>query len=336
VGLQDRLAALDRRDRATVKWLLDSDEPAVRRLTLTHVLGLDGGVPEVLAAQKAIFDGPRVRGLLAGQQDDGGFGVGAYAKWAGTHWRLLALAELGVPPDDRIRAAIEHELAWIGSPARLRRATPLTGRVRWCASQEGAALAACVWFGMAADERVSQLAHLLAEWQWPDGGWNCDVRPEAVHSSFNESLKPVWGLGAYAAATGDRLVGTAAERAAEFFLAHRLFRSHRTGEPQVKLLKPHFPTYWHYDFLDGLLALARIGRLSDGRTSDAIGELEGRRRPDGRWRAGGRWWRAPGSSGSNVEVVDWGSSGPNQFVTLNALRVLSAAGRLRASVALHR
>jgi len=33
-------------------------------------------------------------------------------------------------------------------------------------------------------------------------------------------------------------------------------------------------------------------------------------------------------SGSGPEVVDWGRSGPNQMITLNALRALKAAGRL--------
>lgn len=31
---------------------------------------------------------------------------------------------------------------------------------------------------------------------------------------------------------------------------------------------------------------------------------------------------------SNIEVVDWGRNGPNEMITLNALRVLKAAGRI--------
>jgi len=35
----------------------------------------------------------------------------------------------------------------------------------------------------------------------------------------------------------------------------------------------------------------------------------------------------PGSKGSlPEEVVDWGRGGPNEMITLNALRVLKAAG----------
>ncbi len=35
----------------------------------------------------------------------------------------------------------------------------------------------------------------------------------------------------------------------------------------------------------------------------------------------------PGST-TTPEVVDWGRSGPNQMITLNALRALKAVGRL--------
>ena len=43
--------------------------------------------------------------------------------------------------------------------------------------------------------------------------------------------------------------------------------------------------------------------------------------------SGGRWWKPPGST-TTPEVVDWGRSGPNQMITLNALRALKAADRL--------
>lgn len=329
-GIASHLRGLAPLDRDAVAWLLEADEPAVRYLVATEVLGVADDDPSVRALRAAIPDGPRVRLLLGGQRPDGGFGVPAYAKWSGTHWRLIALVELAVPVDDRIRAAAEHELAWIGSSSRLRRAraAAIAGRFRWCGSQEGAALAVCSRIGMAGDERVAAMARALVAWQWPDGGWNCDVRPEAARSSFHESLKTMWGLFEYAEATGDRDAAAAAGRAADFFLRHRLFRSERTGEGFEKLLRPHFPSYWHYDAPDALLRLAPMGRLGDPRAVEALDALEARRLQDGRWAAGGRHWRPPGSSGANVEVVDWGRRGPNPFVTLNALRVLRAAGRL--------
>ncbi|MGH3072000.1 MAG: hypothetical protein ACRDNB_06980, partial [Gaiellaceae bacterium] len=59
-------------------WLLESDEPGVVFQAKRDLLG------EPAAAEAAdVLDGPKVRTLLAGQHDDGGFGVHAYAKWSG-------------------------------------------------------------------------------------------------------------------------------------------------------------------------------------------------------------------------------------------------------------
>lgn len=81
--------------------------------------------------------------------------------------------------------------------------------------------------------------------------------------------------------------------------------------------------------------LVRLGHARDSRLLDAVEVLEELRRPDGTWEAGGCWWKAPGTGRDaahgtrerNVEVVDWGRSGPNEMITLNALRVLRAVGR---------
>jgi hypothetical protein len=71
------------------------------------------------------------------------------------------------------------------------------GLARRCASQEGNALAVACRLGMAGDPRAELLARSLVGWQWPDGGWNCDVRASGRRSSFHESLPPAWGLHEY-------------------------------------------------------------------------------------------------------------------------------------------
>jgi hypothetical protein len=106
-----------------------------------------------------------------------------------------------------------------------------------------------------------------------------------------------------------------------------LFRSERTGAViDPKWLRFRYPPYWHYDVLQGLRVLEVSGDLGDPRTREALDVVEARRRPDGTWGADGRHWKPPGS-GVTEEVVDWGHEGPNEMVTLNALRVLRAAGR---------
>lgn len=315
-------------DDPAAVWLLASEDPSVRYLTLTEVLDEPLDSPEAAAARELIPSGPRVSALLSGQEPDGGFGVHPYRKWTGAHWRLVSLAELALPPGDpRVERAIESVLSWV---TRIEVATPAPGQeVRVCASMQGNALAACCRFGMAEDERVQGLAARLIRWQWADGGWNCDKRSRGHHSSFYETLAPLWGLAEYYGATSDRPAREAAGRAREFFLRHRLFRSDHTGEIiNAEWLKLHYPLYWHYDVLQGLLILSHSGPLDDPRTGEALDVIEQKRMSDGRWRPGNYYWKRPGSGPYGTEAADWGRGGPNEMITLNALRVLKAAGRL--------
>ena len=307
-----------------IEWLLASKEPGVVFQAKRDLLG-ERNPPEA----ERVLEGPLVRGLLAGQEADGGFGVGAYGKWGGAHWRLVSLVELGVPAGEpRCLAAAETVLAWLTGTSHLAAVKAIDGLVRRCASQEGKALAVCSRLGLAEDPRVRLLAELLVEWQWPDGGWNCDKRATGRRSSFHESLPPMWGLHEYAAATGEPAAKEAAARTAELFLEHRLFRVGGTDGPiHPSFVVLHYPPFWHYDVLQALLVLSRMGLAADPRAQDAVELVEELRLPDGRWRAGGRWWKPPGSKGSNVEVVDWGRSGPSGMITLNALRVLAAAAK---------
>jgi hypothetical protein len=299
---------------------------------MVDVLGRSPRSHDVAQVRERIPRGPRVRALLRGQQRDGGFGVHPYKKWSGAHWRLVSLVELAVAPDIRgANAAADHVLSWLMSDEHLRRIETVGGLVRQHASQEGNALAVCCRLGLARDRRVQGLVKSLLRAQWPDGGWNCDPNPAARHSSFHESLHPLWGLAEYGRLTGDAEARTAADRASELFLSHRLFRSHTSGAvADEEWLNLHYPAYWHYDVLQALLFLWRHGKVADPRAAEALDLIESRRGPDGMWAPRGRrYWRPRGSSGTGLEVVDWGRSGPNEMLTLNALRVLRAAGRLK-------
>jgi hypothetical protein len=313
-----------------IGWLLSSKDPSIRFLTLTEVLGRSMRSREVREARDRITDGPRIRALLKGQRRDGGFGVHPYAKWTGGFWRLISLVDLAIPSDHPgARLAVGHVLDWVESPVHRRSIKTIAGRVRQHACHEGFMLAVCSRLGLAREARVRSLRDSLLMAQWPDGGWNCDPDPDASHSSFHETFAPLWGLHEYARTSGDPEAAAAADRAAEFFLRHGLFRSESTGlVVDPGWLRLRYPSYWHYDVLQGLLVLSRAGRVTDHRARDALDVLQDKRRRHGCWQAEGYWWRPPGSRGSNVEVVDWGRAGPNEMITLTALRVLRAAGRL--------
>jgi len=312
--------------QAAVDWLLRSDEPAIRLLTRRDVLGEH---PKTEATE--ILSGPKVSALLSGQQADGGFGRNPYRKFTGAHWRLISLAELEAPPaDPRVAAAAEHILTWLMGQDRHRgKATVVDGLARAHTCIDGNALAACCRLGLARDNRARAMAESLLEWQWPDGGWNSDRTASGRRSSFHESLPAARGLHEYAQVTGDRAAQAGAARAAELFLEHRLLFTLKAGRPiRSQWLQLRYPSYWHYDLLGALLLVSRIGSVRDSRARDALDELERRRLPDGRWAADGQWWNPPGSARS-PDAVDWGESGsPNEMITLSALRVLRAAGRL--------
>jgi hypothetical protein len=308
------------RDAAAVEWLLTSDEPAVRFLTRRDVLGED-----IARDPKQILRGPKVQALLSEQPP-----VHPYRKWYGAHWRLVSLVELVVPETEpRALAALESVLAWLTGQAHRRAVKTVSGLTRVHASMEGNALAVAARLGRARDPRVELLARSLVEWQWPDGGWNCDVDATGYRSSFHESLIPMWGLVEYGRWTGAEWALQAAARTAELFLDHRIFRNPQTGEViDRRWLSLRYPPYWHYDVLAALLLLGRAGKSADPRAADAVAHLRERQHADGRWSPGGYWWSVPGTKGGPPDVVDWGRSGANEMITLNALRALRSAAAL--------
>ena len=315
-----------------MKWLLDPAEPAVRAMALADLLDARPGSKELTRTQSLIMEDPKVRTLLRGQRPDGGFGSGSpYQKWHGVHWRLVSLVELGVPPGEkRALAAADNELGWMTrrarSPSREKKAR------YWIvhASMDGNALATASRLGLAEDLRARTIAERLMLWQRPDGGWNCDPRPGASHSSFHESLASAWGLAEYAKATGSTAARQAASEAVELFLTHRIFRSHRTGKIiREEWLRPHYPPYWHYDLFQALLVVARCGRGRDPRAAEALDIIERAVGNHGRWTPVKPYWRLAGDpSNVPVEVVDWGRGKPSKMLTLNCLRILKAAVRL--------
>ena len=213
----------------------------------------------------------------------------------------------------------------------------MNGRARRCASQEGNALYASLALGLA-DERADRLAANLIRWQWLDGGWNCDRIAEASTSSFHETLLPLRGLVWHAKLIGSIASRRAMEESAEVLLKRRLFRRLRDGRIiDEAFLKLRYPHYWRYDILIALKVMTEAGFIGDPRCEEALDILESKRLADGGWRAEGKHYRVANEPASGSSLVDWGlishKKVMNSFVTLEALYVLQAAGRLIPEVA---
>lgn len=295
-------------------WLLDGDV-SVQYQARRDLL--DDDVP---ALQARMATEGYAAAMLAARTPDGGWGRGYYQpKWTSTHYTLLELRNLCLAPDqpdarDAVAGVLRDHLRPDGG------IDPGTGWSDTCVN--GMALSFCAWF----DGDPSALARMV-DWlllrPLPDGGFNCRIdRSGATHSSHHTTVSVLEGLATYLSRGHQHRRGevqTAVAGCADYLLAHRLFRSHRTGEViHPEFLRPHHPPRWHFDVLRGLDALAGAGVSPDARLDDAIAVLSSLRRPDGRWPAGRTW---PGETHALMDREH-----RSRWVTLRALRVLRAYG----------
>jgi hypothetical protein len=315
--------------------LVVSDEPSIRLKARTAVLR-EQVAPDLL---EEVRSSARVQAILSSREPDGAVRLHPYAKWRGAHWLLAILAELGYPPGDESLVPLrEQVLGWLLSPAYEKRWTPRRhGLCRLHASQDANA----VWYLLKlqlADGRVERLTERLLSAQWPDGGWNCDPRPSARVSSFEETLIPLRALALFAAHTSSSEVREAVDRTAEIFLSRRLYRRRSDDRPIAdRFLRPAFPSYWHYDILFGLKVLSEAGYIHDERCGDALDLLETKWLADGGFPAEVRSYRAP-TARTNASPVDWGGTSrrrSNEWVTVDAFAVLAASNRLSGSPRAH-
>lgn len=279
-------------------WLLEGD-PAVRWRVLDD--------PAEAARDRARIATTGWGARLLAEQDEEGTWAGAIysPKWTSTTYTLLHLMWLGLEP---------------GHPAALRGCERLwEWQSRWRVPET------CVvsmlvrltgYFGYDA-ARLEQVVADLLDQQLDDGGWNCQTRTERTkHGSFHTSIQALEALHQYALSGGRQPTGEAQHRGREFFLRHRLYRSHRTGEVAVRS-STRFPAFpeWHFDVLRGLEHFATVGARRDDALDDAVDLLRRARRRDGRWSTYAQY---PGRQWFTLETP-----GPSRWNTARALRVLA-------------
>ncbi len=297
----------------TLAWLLAGD-PAIRWQVRRDLL--DATRAEVEHERSLVARTGWGNELLARQDPTGTWGGGLYSpKWISTTYTLLLLRHCGLPPGQT--AALRGvELIWDGAryfDGGLTSASSIDAPEA-CVTSMYIALAC--YFGYE-DPRVQKAIDWLLANQLPDGGWNCrTVRFGDSHSSFHTSILALEALVEVDANTPRRpAVEAALSAGREFFLNHRLYRSHRDGSvANQSFTKLSFPPRWHYDVLRGLDHFRHVAAPWDERAADALDVVERRRRSDGRWpvqnRHAGTVW---------FEMEKTG--GPSRWNTLRALRV---------------
>lgn len=259
--------------------------------------------------------------FLSHRNPDGSWGRGFYQpKWTSSHYTLLDLKTLGLPPSN---PAARESVAKI---ARERKAddggmNPAATIKESDVCVNGMFLSYACYFGLAQRELESVVDFVLSQ-QMADGGFNCRSNREgARHSSLHSTISILEGIAAYERAgyayRCAELRSVAAD-SREFILRHRLFKSDHTGEVIHRdFLKLAFPPRWKYSILRALDYFASVAAPRDARMDDALEVIRTKRTRDGRWRLQAAH---PGVVHFTMEEI----RAPSRWNTLLALRVLKA------------
>jgi len=223
--------------------------------------------------------------LLSHQDQAGIWGGGLYSpKWISTHYTLMTLVRLGLLQDNQqALTGCQHYLD--------RTFHDPDGGINIHATYHfsetcvtGMALNFLSYFKLP-DTRLFRLVDHLLDQQMPDGGWNCESYRGATHSSFHTTISVLEGLFSFQQNIQTEPKITAArERAHEFLLVHKLYKSHRTGEiVDQRMTRFPFPPRWYYDVLRALDYFQMVKPEKDERFLDAINLLKKKQNKELSW-----------------------------------------------------
>lgn len=305
-------------EQGILKWLLEGD-PSVKWQVHKDLLDSPPEIYNPIRSQiSEVGWGAR---LLSLQDPSGTWANGLYSpKWISTTYTSLLLIHLGLSPDTpQIQKPCQILLDkgfFHDGGINYFKNLPYS---EMCIT--GMVLKILSYFGYK-DSRIHQIVDFILQEQMADGGWNCRKPRGDTHSSFHTTISVLEGLAIYrknfSSLHKKRIIKIekASEKAPEFLLQHKLFRSHRTGEIfDKKMTVIHFPPRWHYDFLRILDYFQAIDYPVDSRMEESIELLRKKRKKDGTWNQYSNW---AGRVFFELEPV----GKPGRFNTLRALRVL--------------
>ncbi len=313
--------------RAVLAWLTRDADPSVRLRVYRGLLGRDEQDPAVRGARRQIGREGWAAKILGEQLPRGQWATPAadarslyVPKYIATNWRLIVLAELGARgADPRVRRAVDLFLKVYATP----RGNDLADSE---ACFSGNAVRLLTLLGRGDHPAVQGAIRGLVRRQKRDGGWHCFPS----RTGTLDAWEPLAAFSVIPPAARSAAVDRAIARGAEFFLERRLLREGRGDYAPWRRL--HYPNHYYYDVLVGLSTLVRLGYASDRRLRPALELLERKRRPDGRWNLDAYHpdFEGPGY-GIRSPFYPFAlerAGEPSRWITVGALEVLQACGRL--------
>ncbi len=318
-----------------IPWLLEDNNPSVRYFILIDILGKAQNNPEVRKTKEEIMKKGVVLKILA-KRKEGGYWEDSQkfytAKYKGTVWQIIILAELGADgKDDRIRKACEFILEnsqdresngfsmWVSAKTGGGRSSGvipcLTGNLVY----------SLIKLGYLKDKRVQSSIKWITTYQRFDDGikstpkdWSYEklVACWGKHSCHMGVVKALKALAEIPVNQRNKVVKNTIEEGVEYLLKHHIYkRSHdlsRISKPGW--LRLGFPLMYQTDVLEILGILTRLG-YHDKRMQEAINLLISKQDNQGRWKLDSTF---NGRFQINIEQ----KGKPSKWITLNAIKAL--------------
>ncbi len=318
------------------EWLLEEENPSVRYFTLTQLLGKPRTDKEVKKAKSSIMKEGLVPKILAKQNSDGSWETPASfytAKYKGTSWQLIILAELGADPaDERVKRACEFILAnsqhhESGGFSMARYEKTGGGResgVIPCLT--GNMVYSLIKLGYLDDPRVQSGIESINTYQRFDDadgagapkGWPYDkfVNCFGKHTCHMGAAKALKALAEIPANKRDSKTEATIKVGAEYFLKHHIYKQSHNPSKVSKpgWLRFGFPLMYQDDALEVLGILTSLG-YRDERMQEAVDLVISKQDDLGRWKLENT---LNGRFQTNIER----KSEDSKWVTLNALKAL--------------
>ncbi len=317
-----------------VNWLLEEDNPSVRYFTLTELLGKPVNDSEVENAKNAIMNVGVVPRILSKQNEEGYWETPTAfytAKYKGTVWQLMILAELGADgSDSRVRKACEfilansqnaeggfsmHASAKTGGGRRSEVIPCLTGNMVW----------SLIRLGYLEDPRVQCGINWIATYQrFDDGerealkGWPYDrfVMCWGKHSCHMGAVKALKALAEIPADKRTMEVEATIRNGSEHMLKHHIYkRSHDLSKvSKPGWLRFGFPLMYQTDALEVFGILTKLG-YKDERMQETVDLVLSKQDAQGKWKLENTF---NGRFQTNIER----KGETSKWITLKALETL--------------
>ncbi len=317
------------------EWLLEKNNSSVRYFTLTELLEKLDKDPEINETKNEIMNIGVVPKILAKQSDQGYWETPERfytAKYKGTVWQLIILAELGADGrDERIKKTCEfilensqdHESGGFSFYASARTGGGRHSSVIPCLT--GNMVWSLIKLGYLEDPRVERGINWITTYQRFDDkiehrpkGWPYDKATSCFgkHSCHMGVVKALKALAAIPADKRSGSVKGTIERGAEYMLIHHI---HKRSHDLSRVSKPGwlrfgFPLMYQTDVLEILGILTKLG-YRDERMQEAVDLVISKQDDHGRWRLERTF---NGRFQTNIEQ----KGKPSKWITLNALKVL--------------